>query len=191
MNASRKKWIRSWVSGNECKRDDRRLTIVFGLLFIVQSALMGIISPKRSSISKTLITVLLIGLSPILIVVILLYFLWGAILYITIWLTQGQQFTVFVYSESPTWKEYIEREILPHIQGRATILNWSERRNWKNSLAILAFRYFGGSRNFNPIALVFQPFRFVKTYRFFEAFKHGNVKRVEEIKRELFKILGM
>jgi hypothetical protein len=26
----------------------------------------------------------------------------------------------------------------------------------------------------------------VKTYRFFEAFKYGNVRRVEEMKRELF-----
>jgi len=91
-----------------------------------------------------------------------------------------------VYSDSPTWKEYVEREILPYIQDRAVILNWSERRNWKNSLAVLAFRYFGGYRNFNPIGMIFRPFRFVKTYRFFEVFKHGDVKRVEEIRRELF-----
>jgi len=37
--------------------------------------------------------------------------------------------------------------------------------------------------------MVFRPFHFVKTYRFFEAFqefKHGDVKKVEEIKNELF-----
>lgn len=151
---------------------------------------MGIIYPKkRNSFSNALITLLLIILSPLLILPVLLYFLWGVILYLTIWLTEKKRFVVFVYSDSPIWKDYIEREILPYIQDRAVILNWSERRNWKNSLAVLAFRYFGGYRNFNPIGMVFRPLRFVKTYRFFEAFKqfkYGNSKKVEEIKRELF-----
>jgi len=156
---------------------------------------MGIISPKKgSAASKAIITFLLISLSPLLIIVILLYFLREAILYLAIWLTEMQQFTVFVYSESPIWKDHIEGEILPHIQDRAIILNWSERRNWKNSLAVLAFRYFGGYRNFNPMALVFRPFHLVKTYRFFEAFKkfkHGSSTEVEAIKKELFQILGI
>jgi hypothetical protein len=155
---------------------------------------MGIISPqKRSAASKALIALLLITFSPILIVAILLYFLWGAILYTAIWLTWKKPRALFVYSDSPTWKDYLEREILPHIQDNAVILNWSERRKWKNSLAVLAFRYFGGYRNFNPIGIVFRPFHLVKTYRFFEAFKefkHGNPDRVEEIKNELFEALG-
>lgn len=154
---------------------------------------MGTIPPKnRSSASKTLSILLLIGLSPILIIALSLYFLWGAILYLTIWLTWGKGTVFFVYSNSPIWKDYIEREILPYIWHRAIILNWSERKNWKNSLPVLAFRYFGGQRNFNPIAIVFRPFRLVKTYRFFEAFqkfKHGDAKKVEEIKKELFDLL--
>jgi hypothetical protein len=153
---------------------------------------MGIIFPKkRNGVSKVLIILLLIILSPILIISVLLYFLWGGILYLTIWLTAKKPFVVFVYSNSPTWKDYIEREILPHIQDRAVILNWSERRNWKDSLAVLAFRCFGGYRNFNPIGMVFRPFRFVKAYRFFEAFKHGKLKRVEEIKRGFLDNLGV
>lgn len=151
---------------------------------------MGIISPKKgSAFFKVLIIFLLIGLSPILIIAVLIFLLWGAILYLTIWLTSKKPFVVFVYSDSPAWKEYIEREMLPHLRDRAIILNWSERRHWKNSLAVLAFRYFGGLRNFNPIGLVFRPFHFVNTYRFFEAFKefkHGNAKKVEEIKGKLF-----
>jgi hypothetical protein len=156
---------------------------------------MGIISPKRLNAgSKALITLLLVILSPILIIAVFLYLLWGAILYMAIWLTWKKQFVLFVYSDSPTWKEHIEREILPYIRDRAVILNWSERRNWKSSLAVLAFRYFGGYRNFNPIGIVFRPFRFAKTYRFFEAFKEfkwGNPKAVEEIKNELLEILGV
>jgi hypothetical protein len=156
---------------------------------------MGIIFPKRTSdVSKALLTLLLIVLAPLLIVAVLLYFLWGAILYLAIWLTWRKQFVVFVYSDSPTWKEHIEREILPSIQHRAVILNWSERREWKNSLAVFAFRYFSGYRDFNPIALVFRPFRFVKTYRFFEAFKdfkHGDRKKVEELEKGFFADMGI
>jgi hypothetical protein len=153
---------------------------------------MGIIAPKKPKrISKVLITLLLIILSPFLLILVLLYFLWGGILYLTIWLTAKKPFVVFVYSDSPTWKDYIETEILPYLQDRAVILNWSERRNWKNSLGVLAFRYFGGYRNFNPIGMVFRPFHFVKTYRFFEAFKHGNVKWAQAIKRQLFEDLDI
>lgn len=156
---------------------------------------MGIISPKKdTAASKVLITCLVIILAPILIAVMLSYLLWGAILHIAMWVTWRKQSVLFIYSDSPTWKEYIEREILPHIQDRAVILNWSDRRNWKNSLAVLTFRYFGGDRNFNPIAIVFRPFRLVKIYRFFQAFqefKHGDAKKVEEIKEKFFEVLGI
>jgi len=156
---------------------------------------MGIIAPKKgNAASQVLITLLVIIFSPILIAAVFIYLLWGAILYATIWLTQGKQFVVFVYSDSPIWENYIETEILPHTQDRAVILNWSDRRNWKNSLPVLAFRYFGGYRNFNPIGMVFRPFRFVKTYRFFEAFKafkHGNRSKVEDLKKALFDEIGV
>jgi len=156
---------------------------------------MGIIFPKKlNGASRTLVTLLLIVFSPILIITVLLYFLWGAILYLTIWLTSKKPFLVFVYSNSPIWKDYIEREILPHIQNRAVILNWSERRHWKNSLAVLAFRYFGGFRNFNPMGMIFRPFRFVKTYRFLEAFKefkHGTSRNVERLTKELLDDIGI
>jgi hypothetical protein len=154
---------------------------------------MGIISPqKRSAFSRALIALLLISFSPILIVWVLVYFLWGLVLYIGIWLTWKKELVLFVYSDSPTWKNYIEQEILPHIRDRAMILNWSERKSWKNSLPVLAFRYFSGHRNFNPIAIIFRPFHHAKTYRFFEAFKefkHGYPEAVEEIKKQLFENL--
>jgi hypothetical protein len=156
---------------------------------------MGIISPKKqSAVSKPLMAFLVLIFSPILLGAILFYLLWGAILYIALWITWKRQFVVFVYSDSPIWKDYIEREILPYLQDRTVILNWSERRNWKNSLAVLAFRYFGGHRNFNPMGMVFPPFRFVKTYRFYEAFKeykHGHSNKVENLKRALLKEVGI
>jgi len=156
---------------------------------------MGIIAPKKSNTaSKVLIAFLVIILSPVLIIVVFLYLLWGVVLYMTIWLTWRKRPVLFVYSDSPVWKDYIEREILPYIQDRAVILNWSERKTWKTSLPVLAFRYFGGYRNFNPIAIVFHSFRLVKIYRFFEAFrefKYGDPTKVEGIKENLFDALGV
>lgn len=137
---------------------------------------------------------LFILLAPILIIAVPAYLAWGMLLYVTIWLRRRQPFVVFVYSESPTWKAYIETEFLPRLQGRAVILNWSERRHWKNSLAVLAFRYFGGYRNFNPVGMVFRPFHLVKTYRLFEAFKafkHGDPTKVQELKNALFQEVGL
>jgi hypothetical protein len=152
---------------------------------------MGIISPnKGSAVSRAIIILLLISFSPILIGALVLYLLWGLILSTAIWLTWRTRFVVFVYSDSPTWKDYIEREFLPQIQDQAMILNWSERRKWKNSLAVMAFRYFGGYKNFNPMGIVFRPFHFVKTYRFFEAFKHNNFQRVAAVWKALLDDLG-
>jgi len=104
----------------------------------------------------------------------------------------GKQYVLFVYSDSPIWKDYMEREIIPHIKENAIILNWSARKSWKQSLSIFVFRYFGGSRNFNPIGIVIRPFQPAKTYRFYQAFKkfkHGNPTEVEEIKNSLFRDL--
>jgi|SRR6185503_9977009 len=151
---------------------------------------MEIIFPNKLTFgAKILVVLILILFSPILLIGSFLYFLWGILLYIAIWLKWRQRFVLFVYSDSPIWKEYIETKVIPKLQKHAVILNWSERKAWKNSLAILAFRYFGGYRNFNPLALVFRPFRFAKGYRFYEAFKkfkHGKSREVEKVLNELF-----
>jgi hypothetical protein len=156
---------------------------------------MGIISPEKQSAGfKVFLALILPLLAPILLVGLLIYLLWGVVLYTVIWLTRRKPFVVFVYSNSPNWKDYVEQEILPHLPGHAAILNWSERRTWKISLAVLTFRYFSEYRNFNPMAIVIQPFHFVKTYRFFEAFKafkHGDPRKVVEIKDEFFKVLNI
>ena len=141
-----------------------------------------------------LITVsLLLGL-PILMIAAVFYIIWGIILYVSVWLMWKRQYVLFVYSDSPIWKDYIEREIIPLIKDRSIILNWSDRKQWKTSLSTLVFRYFGGTRDFNPIAIVFRPFQLAKIYRFYQAFKkfkHGNPEEVAEIKNRLFINLGI
>ena len=136
---------------------------------------------------KILLVLFIVVLLPVLLVAALIYFTWGLNLSVLIWILWGLQgrYILFVHSDSPIWSEYIEQEILPHIMENAVILNWSERKQWGNSLAVLAFKHFGGYQNFNPMAIVFHPFHFHKMYRFYEAFrdfKHGKNEKLDKIK---------
>ncbi len=149
----------------------------------------------RSSGGKILFGLLVITLLPVILAAALFYFSWGLILSIAIWIVWGLRgnHILFVYSNSPIWSEHIEGEILPHIQGQAVILNWSERKTWKPSLAVWAFHYFGGRRNFNPMAIVFRPFHLHRTFRFYDAFqnyKHGSIESLAKIKAEFFSVIG-
>ncbi len=67
-------------------------------------------------------------------------------LHITIWAwwcLRGRDI-LFVYSDSPIWRDYIEKQILPHIGERTIVLKWSQRNRWRVSVARLAFHHFGG-----------------------------------------------
>ena len=128
---------------------------------------------------------------PLLIVALAFHLLAGLFLYPAIWLcwcVRGR-FVLLVYSDSPVWQEYVEKNILPRLGDRAVVLNWSERSRWRRTLAVLAFRYFGGYRKYNPMALVFRPFRFARQFRFYEPFrdfKHGKTESLSKMESELF-----
>lgn len=66
---------------------------------------------------------------------------------------------LLVYSNSPHWQEYIEREWLPRWGDRLVVANWSERKRWprERPLEHAIFRRWAGRREFNPIAIVFRP----------------------------------
>lgn len=114
-----------------------------------------------------------------------------------LWYPKGK-FLVFVYSNSPTWKNYTETNILPRIRPYAVIMNWSERSYWNYKWKPLKFQVFEhwagisryksrgkiawreksdlggmvgwGGEEFNPIAIVFVPWWKPKVLRFFKAF---------------------
>jgi len=73
-------------------------------------------------------------------------------------------------------------------------MNWSDRRHWKRlSLPVMAFRFFGGSCEFNSLIVVFQPFRWAKTYRFwkpFQDYKHGKTSTLDTMEKRLFQHLS-
>ena len=134
---------------------------------------------------------LLLPLLPLIAVIITFWFLYGLILSLFVWCfwCPRDQYVLFVYSDSPIWRDYIETNILPKLEENAIVLNWSQRSKWKRSLSTQTFRYFGGYRNFNPLAVVFYPFRIPRSFRFykpFRDFKHGNVVPLNEVESELY-----
>jgi hypothetical protein len=107
------------------------------------------------------------------------------------WYPRGR-YALVVYSDSPIWGPYFEREILPAVGGRGVVLNWSERKRWKWSLPVALFHAFAGSREFNPVAIVFPPLRWPRRFRFYQAFramKHGKPGQVEETRQQLLQLL--
>ncbi len=118
------------------------------------------------------------------------------LLHLVIWIawnTRGRD-VLFVYSDSPVWREHVERRFLPYLGRRAVVLNWSERKRWRPTLGVIAFRFFGGYREFNPIAIVFRPLRRAKKFRFWKGFrdlKHGRPHALQALERSFFDHIGV
>lgn len=109
------------------------------------------------------------------------------------WCFRGRDI-LFVYSDSPIWHDYIEQQVLPRLGERAVVLNLSHLTRWRLSLARVAFYYFGGWRAFNPLAVVFRPFRRTRKFRFlqpFRDFKHGHPEALYQMESEFFGLIGV
>jgi hypothetical protein len=143
---------------------------------------------------------ILIILSPLVLgfamLTLVLFFIISVCLRILIWswwCLRGQNI-LFVYSDSPIWHDYIEQQILPYLGGRAIVLNWSRRKQWRFSLAQMAFFHFGGYRQFNPLGVVFRPLGRTHTFRFWQPFhdyKHGNLEPLHKLESEFFGLIGV
>ena len=76
------------------------------------------------------VSFLVILLSPLILVGVVLHGLSSLVFYVAIWLcwcARGRD-VLLVYSDSPIWHEYIEKEIFSRLEDRAVVLNWSERK---------------------------------------------------------------
>jgi len=72
------------------------------------------------------------------------------------WSPQGKV-GLIVYSNSPNWKDYIEATWLPRVADKTVVLNWSDRQHWSREYPLEAklFRAYAGTKEFNPIAIIF------------------------------------
>lgn len=136
---------------------------------------------------------LLVVILPLLLVVFVITSVCLRVVIWSWWCVRGRDI-LFVYSDSPVWHDYIEQHILPYLGERAVVLNWSQRKRWRISLARLAFHHFGGYRQFNPIGVVFRPFGRTRTFRFwqpFQDFKHGQPEALHKMETEFFGLIGV
>ncbi|MGH9942752.1 MAG: hypothetical protein ACRD9R_10410 [Pyrinomonadaceae bacterium] len=109
------------------------------------------------------------------------------------WQRHGKfgRFILFIYSDSPRWKDYIEENILPRIEPHVVTLNWSKRREWRKTKPFEArvFYRWAGEKEFNPMAIVLPPASKMKEVRFWQAFKdfkQGKDKLLKEAEQSLF-----
>lgn len=117
------------------------------------------------------------------------------ILYLIVWILwiPRRKDVLYVSSDSSTWQNYMEAEIFPLVAARAVTLNWSSRKKWsKYSIAVHIFRTWGGSHEFNPMTILFRPFRAAQVFRFFRPFqesKHGDPTSLDQLRRDLIQAL--
>jgi hypothetical protein len=84
-------------------------------------------------------------------------------------------------------------QILPLVRERAVVLNWSERQMWPRlSFRAHVFHCFGKGREFNPLIVLFSPFRRARIFRFwlpFQDWKRGYPEPVKKLREELVSVL--
>jgi hypothetical protein len=132
---------------------------------------------------------------PLTLITLALYLPYRIALYILVWalwLPRGKDI-LLVYSDSPIWHEYMVSEVLPLVEERAVVLNWTERNKWRRwTFQTHVFHAFGGRREFNPLVILFRPFRRARAFRFWQPFKdwkRGYREPVERLRQELLAVL--
>lgn len=140
-------------------------------------------------------SLLLLILLPLALLALVLYVSHGLALYVLVWVLwlPGGKNVLLVYSDSPIWHEYMLTQVMPLVRGHAIVLNWSERSKWPLwSFRVHVFHWFAGDREFNPLVVLFRPFRRARIFRFWSAFKErkrGDEQAVDRLRQELLSAL--
>jgi len=125
-------------------------------------------------------------LLPLLLVRVLARLAWSSVLSAAAWI-KHEKMVVFVYSDSPKWKEHIESSILPSLPKETVVINRSGP--WqRSSLAGRIFRHFGGHYEFCPIGIVVERWRPVEVFRLFKPFqeaRHGDTTALNNVQAAL------
>jgi len=150
---------------------------------------------SRRALQASFIIVLLPLIVPLAILSLILLALHRIFLYMLVWLLwlpRGKD-VLFVFSDSPVWRDYMAQQVLPLVQERAVVVNWSERSQWtKLWFPAHVLRTFGGGREFNPLVIVFRPLKGAQLFRFWQPFKdwkRGYTEPVERLTNDLRLIL--
>ncbi len=121
-----------------------------------------------------------------------LYKIYGLLLLLAAWWRwrDSPVVGILVLSDSPIWKDHIDREWITRLSDRVVILNWSERRSWTRSLPVCLFNYFcARQENFNPALILLRGIRHPYVYRYYYAFhdaKHGHPEVLQSLEADMF-----
>ncbi|MFH0740020.1 MAG: hypothetical protein V1819_03285 [bacterium] len=88
------------------------------------------------------------------------------------WFPKGKN-AFFVYSSSKKWKSYFEQELIPKIQSKVIIWNWSTRhqQGWNNNLLeAKVLKFFRSFNHIYPLAIVFLPSGKVRIFDFYDSY---------------------
>lgn len=111
---------------------------------------------------------------------------------LVLWLPRGRR-VLFVYSDSPRWKPYLDEHVVPRLPKNAVVLDWAARARWSPfGLGVWLFRMWSGARDFNPIAIVVRPWPGAKIFRFFGAFEDlagGKPETLRDVQAAFFAAL--
>jgi hypothetical protein len=111
-----------------------------------------------------------------------------------LWLLRGRR-VLFVYSESPHWKPYLDQHIVPRLPRNAVILNWSERKGWSwLNLGVWLYWFWSGPRQYNPMAMVVRPLNVPRVFRFWSAFgelERGNPGPLKDVETAFLAAIGV
>jgi hypothetical protein len=118
------------------------------------------------------------------------------VLKVRFWIRHGRKgrFILFVYSDSSTWKDYVETKILPRIEARSVVLNWSTRREWEAQMQFEMRLYdqWAGPGGFVPVAMIFPITAKARVYRLWQRSdnpKHGKDKVSKEAEKSFFEAM--
>ena len=103
---------------------------------------------------------------------------------------------VLITSDSPNWSGYIQENWVARWGDQFVVLNWSQRRKLKSSIAVRLFYQFCSpqERNFCPAVIYLRGLRHPLVFRCFYAFrdyKHGDDAALRSIEHRLFQELQL
>jgi len=101
---------------------------------------------------------------------------------------------ILITSESPIWSDYIRENILPRVENRALVMNWTERRFWRQDMPIAARAYqrWSGEKGMVPSVILVRGFWKIENFSLYQAFrdyKHGKQTTLREIEDKLLSTL--
>lgn len=101
---------------------------------------------------------------------------------------------LLVYSRSPNWQPYIEDQWIPRVAGRLDLLDWSDRKRWReHDYRVRLYNTFLASdEDYNPAAVIFSESGVALVFRFYPAFKnakHGNTDGLKNLEARFFAAL--